>query len=91
MLADAGFGSMRLFWWDEDAMTVSGIIETIARLRVIAREAGGSVVVEQCPLSAKGQVDVWGEHSLEVELMGRIKHNIDPMCTLNPGRFIGRF
>ena len=91
ILADAGFGSMRLFWWDENALPVSGAIETIARLRVIAQGLGGSVVVEHCPLSAKGQVDVWGDPSVEVELMRRIKHTFDPMGTLNPGRFIGRF
>jgi len=90
MLADAGFGSMRLFWWDEDALPVSGAIETIARLRVIARGSGGSVVVEHCPPTAKGQVDVWGIPSVEVELMRRIKHTFDPMGTLNPGRSMGR-
>ena len=90
MLADAGFGSMRLFWWDEDALPASGAIETIARLRVIARGSGGSVVVEHCPQTAKGQIDVWGIPSVEVELMRRIKHTFDPMGTLNPGRSMGR-
>jgi len=90
ILADAGFGSVRLFWWGEEALPISGVIEAIVRLRAIAQESGGSVVVEHCPLPAKAQVDVWGDTSVEVELMRRIKHAFDPLGTLNPGRFMGR-
>ena len=90
VLADAGFGSVRMFWWDADAIPESGVSEAITRLRNLAKESGGSAVVEHCPLSAKGQLDVWGESSVEVELMRRIKHTFDPLGTLNPGRFMGR-
>jgi len=90
ILADAGFGRVNLFWWDENALPISGVIAAIARLRSIAGESGGSVVVEHCPLPVKRQVDVWGEPSVEVELMRRIKHTFDPLGTLNPGRFMGR-
>jgi glycolate oxidase FAD binding subunit len=90
ILADAGYGSLNLFWWDEDALPLSGVIETIARYRGAAGESGGSVIIEHCPLPVKRQVDVWGGPSVEVELMRRIKHNFDPLGTLNPGRFMGR-
>jgi glycolate oxidase FAD binding subunit len=90
ILADAGFGRVDQFWWDDHALPIPGVIEAIARLRGIAGESGGSVTVEHCPLPVKRQVDVWGGPSVEVELMRRVKHIFDPLGTLNPGRFMGR-
>lgn len=90
VLADAGFGMVSLFWWDEPPLPKSGVIEAISRLRSIAGESRGTVIVQHCPLWLKGQVDVWGGPSAEVELMRRIKHSFDPSGTLNPGRYMGR-
>jgi glycolate oxidase FAD binding subunit len=90
VLADAGFGIVNLFWWDDNPLPVPGVNQTISRFRVIAGESGGSVMVEHCPLWLKGQVDVWGGPSAEVELMRRIRHSFDPSGTLNPGRSMGR-
>ena len=51
------------------------------------------MVVEQCPLALKGELDVWGDPSSGqdsgIEIMRRLKNKFDPNRTLNPGRFIG--
>jgi glycolate oxidase FAD binding subunit len=49
----------------------------------------GSLVVEQCPVSMKESLDVWGTLKDAVALMQQIKGKFDPARTLNPGRFVG--
>ena len=93
VVADVGFGSIRLLWWTgSDGVEIgeSAIPETVNRVRELARQAGGSAVVEQCPRRAKEGLDVWGEPPQGIEIMRRIKQNFDPLGILNPGRFIGR-
>ena len=92
VVADPGFGMFRLFWWAgsvSDWIEDSLVLETILRTRQLAREAGGFATVEQCPLSIKKQIDVWGEHPDGMDIMRRIKQKFDPQGILNPGRFLG--
>ena len=89
-IADPGFGSIKLFWWDASALAESTMVETISELRNVASRAGGTLVVEQCPLAVKAQIDVWGGPNAELDVMKRIKQNLDPDSVLNPGRFMGR-
>ena len=89
-IADPGFGSIKLLWWEASAPAESTMTETIAKLRNIAAESGGTLIVEQCPLAVKAQIDVWGGPNPELDVMRRIKQNLDPDGVLNPGRFMGR-
>lgn len=89
-IADPGFGSIKLLWWEASAPAESTMTETIAELRNIAAESGGTLIVEQCPLAVKAQIDVWGGPNPELDVMKRIKQNLDPDGVLNPGRFMGR-
>ncbi len=88
-IVDVGFGGISLLLWGPS----SGSAEDIRRLRKTAAKLGGSVVVEQCPLALKGELDVWGDPSSGqdsgIEIMRRLKSKFDPNRTLNPGRFIG--
>ncbi len=92
VVADAGYGLVRLFWWSgpvkewvDDGM----LLETLLRTRRTAREAGGQAVVERCPPSLKKQIDVWGGRPEAIEIMRRLKKKFDPGRILNPGRFVG--
>ena len=88
ILADPGFGSVRLlFWGDSDEQ---GIRETIDEVRRAARQHGASVVIEICHPSIKATLDVWGEEPGSMEIMRRIKEQLDPQRLLNRGRFLGR-
>ena len=92
VLVDPGYGLVRLFWWTgsvSDWIDESVVLETIIRTTSLVREAGGSAIVEHCPLSLKKQIDVWGGIPEGIEIMRRIKQKFDPLGILNPGRFVG--
>ena len=88
-VVDVGFGGIRLLSWGPSG----GTAEDIRRLRETAGTLGGSVVVEQCPLAWKRELDVWGDlpsgMDPGMDIMRRLKNKFDPHRTLNPGRFIG--
>ena len=88
ILADPGFGVVRLLFWgeaDEDE-----VLAAIAEARRAARQHGGAAVVEICHPSIKVKLDVWGEEPSGMEIMRRIKEQFDPQRLLNRGRFLGR-
>ena len=89
ILADPGFGTVRILWWegDDDAERDAAAVRS---LREVAVSLGGSAVVEQCSLELKKRTDVFGDSPNEVEIMRRIKRNLDPRGTLNPGRCMGK-
>ncbi|MCH8107034.1 MAG: FAD-binding oxidoreductase [Chloroflexi bacterium] len=94
VVADPGFGLVRLLWWaqgaDDGQSPADGrIAATISRVRDLSRRLGGSTVVEHCPLSVKKGIDVWGETTETIDIMRRIKEKFDPARVLNPGRFVG--
>jgi len=67
-----------------------GIVAVIEQTRAVAVAAGGSLVVHASPPEVKQRVDVWGPvDPATFELMRRLKSEIDPKGTLNPGRFVG--
>lgn len=95
VIADPGFGVVRLFWWSEAVLEGphgiddSQVLHTIAEAQDAAKREGGSALVEFCPLPLKKQIDVWGPHPQGLEVMRRIKQNFDPLGILSPGRFVG--
>ena len=104
IVADPGFGTIKLLWWPDvdqdppgpsenaggpDSTVLREILETI---RDLTHQAGGTAVVEQCPLPVKRGIDVWDGSAYgdrEVEIMREIKGKFDPTGILNPGRFLG--
>ena len=93
VLADPGFGQVRLFWWPGsvgDRLDDGLVSQAILKVRGIAREAGGGAMVEFCPLSLKKQIDVWGDQPGGMEIMHRIKQKFDPLGIMSPGRFVGK-
>ena len=65
------------------------LIDIVGRVQALAREFGGSVVVEHAPPSLKQRVEVWGDRPVGLEIMRKIKQKFDPAGILNPGRFVG--
>jgi glycolate oxidase FAD binding subunit len=64
-------------------------VETISRLRSIAADVGGRMVVQR---ASNGQClsgdEIWGERGPEFRIMRAIKERFDPDNILNPGRFV---
>ena len=90
ILADPGFGTLRLIWWEGEEDDSDRDSSAVRSLREMAVSLGGSAVVEQCSSELKARIDVWGDSPNEVEIMRRIKRNLDPRGTLNPGRCMGK-
>jgi len=92
VVADVGWGMVRLLWWADGVASGTGALlgGMIGRLREEARRYMGHVVVERCPLEVKGNIDVWGDSLEGMDIMRRIKQELDPAGILNPGRFAGR-
>jgi len=66
----------------------AGLVSAIEALRASLAPRGGSAVVLEAPLEVKRQLDVWGPSTDAVPLMRRVKAELDPRSTLNPGRLI---
>ena len=61
----------------------------IVRLRQVATDLGGTLIVEHCPVALKRQVDVWGGGGDDLDAMRKMKSAWDPGGVLSPGRFLG--
>ena len=87
IIAHAGNGILYVELRPSDA--AARLIEAIAELRLHAREARGSLVVERCPIDLKRRIDVWGEPGSGFSMMQRLKDQFDPKGTFVRGRFMG--
>jgi glycolate oxidase FAD binding subunit len=65
-----------------------GLGTELVRLRTIAAQHGGSVVLRCAPPHRKAALDVWGPVPA-LGLMRRLKDQFDPEHRLAPGRFVG--
>jgi glycolate oxidase FAD binding subunit len=66
-----------------------GLVDVVEEMREIRVRRGGSVVVQEAPLSIKERLDVWGPAGDYLGLTQRVKEKFDPGYTMNPGRFLG--
>ena len=62
--------------------------EVLSELRSVAARYDGTVVVLSGPVETRRALDVWGPVS-GLELMRRLKDQLDPDHRLAPGRFVG--
>ena len=60
----------------------------VEELRTTAQEHAGGVVVLTAPPPVREALDVWGPVP-GLDLMRRLKEQLDPGCRLAPGRFVG--
>jgi glycolate oxidase FAD binding subunit len=70
---------------DTSPDTVGAVVET---LRSLVAADGGSVVVLTAPPAVRAGVDLWGPVP-GLDLMRRVKDQLDPGHRLAPGRFVG--
>lgn len=91
MSADPGMGIVKLYYWADDTGPgpESAVLDLVKAAREKSRRLGANLVVQRCPPSVKAHIDVWGEGIEGMDVMRRIKEQMDPSHTLSPGRFVG--
>ena len=86
--AGAGDGRIRMIQQRvSEAGDEGDCVHQLQQLRKTAQGMGGSLVLEEAPVSIKNQLDAWGGWSNSAGLMSRIKGQLDPRNLLSPGRF----
>jgi glycolate oxidase FAD binding subunit len=71
---------------DDAARAASAVESARAALRPMAN---GAVVLAAAPQALRGRVDPWGPAPAAIEVMRRLKRELDPEGRLAPGRFAG--
>ena len=87
IVAHAGNGILYIELRPSDA--TPRLVAAITELRLQAKEARGSLVIEYCPAELKRLINIWGEPGSDFYLMQRLKQQFDPKGTFVKGRFVG--
>jgi glycolate oxidase FAD binding subunit len=72
-----------------DLQRVEDAAPAVEAARAAVRPAGGAVVLLAAPDPLRAAVDVWGPPPAALEVMRRLKRELDPDGRLSPGRFAG--
>lgn len=89
LLADPGFGVIRLACYYSSIVSTSEFLACVQSLRNMVSQHNGSLIIERCSYQVKEAIDVWGDDTPEVKVMANIKKQFDPKMILNQGRFMG--
>lgn len=79
--ASVGDGCLRVF---EESANISELKD----LRQTANSLGGYLVIENAPLTVKEGFDAWDDAGDSVQIMSRIKAQLDSQNQFSPGRFV---
>ena len=90
IISHPGHGTALIHWFVDpyeagDDTTVDALSKTLN----VVHEAGGQMIIEQCPSELKPRFDVWDDVGESVAIMQRMKEQYDPKRILNPGRYAG--
>ena len=81
---DVGYGSMQFNVEEIGNREAITFVNDATRM---VRDVGGSLMVEQCPVEVKSDIDVFGIDASSAQIMKNMKKQFDPHRILNPGRF----
>jgi len=88
-LVGQGFGVGFLRLEAQREQNEAALVSAVGSLASELEQLAGTLVVLHCPPAMKVGLDVWGSSGDAQPLMLRVKEQLDPAGTLNPGRFIG--
>jgi glycolate oxidase FAD binding subunit len=71
------------------AVAATSVAAALGDWRALVHAAGGHAMLEWAPLVVKERVPVWDPPGAPHRIMARLKAELDPRGTLNPGRFVG--
>jgi len=86
-----GYGGLRLLCYPraESANLAEEARRLAASFHQRVQALGGFAMVESCSPEVKHGLDVWGDVPGGLDVMRRLKAELDPAGTLNPGRYVG--
>jgi glycolate oxidase subunit GlcD len=84
----AGLGDGRLRAIARTPVYHREAVRALAHLRQKTENLGGSLVVESASDEIRNEFDAWGDFGSALELMKRVKAELDPRNSLSPGRFV---
>jgi FAD/FMN-containing dehydrogenase len=88
--AGVGDGRIRvvdLLQKENGSQPMKGTIARIGAFRDQAEALGGSLIIELAPADIQNSVDAWGVFGSSLQLMQRVKRQLDPGGILSSGRF----
>ena len=83
----AGLGDGRLRAMARVPVYHREAVRALERLRERAENLTGGLVIERAPAEIKNEIDSWGSFGSAMDLMKRVKQQLDPENMLSPGRF----
>ena len=86
-LASFGRGNARLLILEN--LVSDKVYKIVENLRGISESLGGYMTIERVSSEIKLNLDVWSPLGNELELMKRVKNQLDPLNVLNKGRYVG--
>jgi FAD/FMN-containing dehydrogenase len=89
LLWHAGLGDGRLRAIGQAPVYHREAVRSLERLRQRVETLGGSLVLDNAPSEIRNELDAWGDFGSRVDLMKRVKAQLDPQDLLSPGRFFG--
>ena len=88
VMALMGTGQVYLVFSEcTDTVEPETIASALSKLRELASNIGGNLILETAPVEVKRHIDVWGTVGSGSEIMKKIKAQFDSGRLLNPGRF----
>ena len=72
-----------------DLQSPADTARAVDAARTAVAPAGGALVLAAAPTELRAHVDVWGPEPRAIDLMRRLKRELDPEARLAPGRFVG--
>jgi glycolate oxidase FAD binding subunit len=92
IIGDCGVGLVKLSLGPEGlagGAIDAPLLDALRDLAGLVVRHGGYALVENAPLAAKTQLEVWGPPPSYFPLLKALKRTFDPEGILSPGRFIG--
>lgn len=72
---------------DSDHVRKDMVMEAVRSLLTECRKGGGNLVVLSAPADWKGSLPIWGEPGPDLQVMKRVRAELDPSGVMNQGRF----
>jgi glycolate oxidase FAD binding subunit len=72
-----------------DLQSAADTARAVSAARQAVAPSGGALTLAAAPAVLRAEIDVWGPPPPAIDIMRRLKRELDPESRLSPGRFVG--